>query len=333
MVVDIQSHKIDGLEYANNINIILRNIVNSITKKYQFVPKIAIIMVGNNTASELYVKNKKITASNIGITAQVVELPANINEANLLQIINDLNTNPDIHGIIVQLPLPEHLSANKMLSIIAPEKDLDGLTISNIGLLHASKKVPYTIEQVLEYFINISNNTQESLQLNDRLYKTISQLGITVPFIPCTPLGCLYLIEQTLKKKNNTLIGKNVAILGNSNLVSKPMARLLLQSGASTTTLHSQSQHYDYILQNADIIISATGKKQELNKIKKESIIIDIGIRRDMQTSRIIVDLNYDQFVKSNYITPVPKGVGPMTVASLMLNSVLASIKQLQKKI
>ena len=432
-------NKIDGLLYSTEI----RDKLSKIIEQFNIHPNIAIVMVGENKASEIYVNNKIKTAKSLGIATILIKLKQNVKEAQLLNVIDYLNkddvkaiitdmmqqdrknsvyslirisnkqiANDDIeftgnetetkekikselfaskqqipiHGIILQLPLPEHINKENVLSIISPEKDLDGLNPLNVGFLHSSRNVPYTITEIFEMFncigrlFNIIKNDkkvkdvgsellndclvgdavnterqngdiflkflenlfscefeEKTINHNDKLFlsnkikKTMYKIlnfGCKIPFIPCTPLGCLYLIEKTLQTRSEDLIGKNVVIFGNSNLVSKPMARLLLQSGASVTTLHSKSKNYKCILKNADIVVSATGCKQDITykDIKSDAIIIDIGIRTDLN-NRITGDLDFQILSKTNLITPVPKGVGPMTVTALMLNSVLACIK------
>jgi methylenetetrahydrofolate dehydrogenase (NADP+)/methenyltetrahydrofolate cyclohydrolase len=176
--------------------------------------------------------------------------------------------------------------------------------------------VPYSIDEVLSLDFNSTEKRNK-----------FHQLGKTLPFVPCTPLGCLHLIQKTESENGEDIIGKNAVIFGNSNLVSKPMARLLLQSGATTTTLHSRSKNFDNIVENADIVVSATGKKQELKNIKKSAILIDVGIHKISGQDGIFGDLDFQEIVKTNRITPVPKGVGPMTVATLMVNGYLSALK------
>jgi len=312
-----EKNKIDGAGYSKEINDRLYFLIKNLKDEKNIIPTISVIMVGDNTASEIYVRNKIKLSSKLGINANLIRYDNNISEASLIEEIVLLNNNNNIHGIMVQLPLPEHINKDAVLLAISPEKDIDGLHPFNAGLLHCSKKTPYSIEAVLD------NNLENSF------CNKIKQMGKTIPFIPCTPLGCLYLIKKTLKKKNEEIIGKNAVIFGNSNLVSKPMARLLLQEGASITTLHSKSQNYQYIISNADIIVSATGCFQDLKNIKKTAILIDVGIRQDSSKNSITGDLNFDKLVKTNNITPVPKGVGPMTISSLMVNSYLSAIKNI----
>lgn len=300
---------IDCIKYSNEIRERLRYLIN----KFNIQPNIAVVMVGNNPASEIYVRNKVKVANTLGIKVDVVRFSASISESILCEKIRELNKQNFIDGIIVQLPLPDKISKDNILREIDPKKDLDGLHPLNIGLLHSFKEVPYTIDEFLKTY--------------EDFIKKVSFLGNKIPYIPCTPLGCLHVISRTLR---NHIKGKNAVIFGNSNLVSKPMARLLLQSGATTTTLHSKSKDYLHVIKNADIIVSATGKEQKninLKNIKKDAILIDVGIRAN-KNNGIVGDLDFYKLSKTNKITPVPKGIGPMTITSLMLNSYIAFFRK-----
>ena len=319
VIAESNNNIIDGLGYSKIIKQYITKLNNQLKEKYNICPQIAIILVGNNIASEIYVRNKIKLANEIGIIANVIRFNIDITEEEILKQIENINNNNDIDGVIVQLPLPMHINKDKVLLSISPRKDIDGLNPFNVGLLTNSGNVPYKIDEIFKY-----NN------VNDDFINKFANLGKTVPFIPCTPLGCLYLIEETLKKMNNDIVGKNAVIIGNSNLVSKPMARVLLQSGATTTTLHSKSIDKEYFLSHADIIVSATGKKQELKNIKTNAILIDVGIRqKENEKDKITGDLDFYTIAKTNRITPVPRGVGPMTVISLMINAIFSSIKRL----
>ncbi len=300
---------IDCIKYSDEIRERLHDLIN----KFNIQPNIAVVMVGNNPASEIYVRNKVKVANTLGIKVDVVRFSASISESVLCEKIRELNKQNFIDGIIVQLPLPDKISKDNILREIDPKKDLDGLHPLNIGLLHSFKETPYTIDEFLKTY--------------EDFIKKVSFLGDKIPYIPCTPLGCLHVISRTLR---NHIKGKNAVIFGNSNLVSKPMARLLLQSGATTTTLHSKSKDYLHVIKNADIIVSATGKEQKninLKNIKKDAILIDVGIRAN-KNNGIVGDLDFHKLSKTNKITPVPKGIGPMTITSLMLNSYIAFFRK-----
>ena len=317
---------IDGLGFSKKVCFQLKQFVEQLNQKYNFTPNIAIIIVGHNQASEIYVRNKIKMATFIGITTNLIRFEEDIKEYELLEKIKELNDSNNIHGIIIQLPLPAHISKEHALFAISPRKDLDGLNPLNAGLLHSAKDVPYKIDEVLDYITNDGGCEKDSL-----FTEKVSSLGVTVPFIPCTPLGCLYLIEKTLEVRGEELVSKNAVIFGNSNLVSKPMARLLLQRGSTVTTLHSRSQSYQYLVENADIVVSATGKKQELKNVKNNAVLIDVGIH-PKPDGGIAGDLDFQKLSQTNKITPVPKGVGPMTVATLMLNSMLAGLNKFLNK-
>ncbi len=295
-------NKIDGLKRALHI----RERLKILIEKQNIKPIIAIIQVGDNYSSNIYVKQKIKTANEIGIEAKYIHFDKNIEELKIIQEIEKINKDQNIDGMIVQLPLPSNIDTFNILSSISPSKDLDGLHPFNSGLLNYSKVVPYSVNDILK-----NNKNIKSLQL-----------GIKTPFIPCTPLGCLDLLQN--EKSLRTLQSKNAVVIGNSNLVGKPMYRLLIQSGATTTTIHSKSKNINYLIENADIIVSATGVGQNIKKVKKNAVIIDIAIRN--VDGKLCGDLDYNKFIKTNRITPVPKGVGPMTVSCLMLNSYISCL-------
>ena len=298
-------NKIDVNERA----LYIRNKIKKLIEKNNVKSKIAIIQVGNNFASNIYVNRKIKIANEIGISSKYIHFDDNITEDQLINEIQKINNNNDITGIMVQLPLPININTFNVLISISQEKDIDGLHPFNAGLLHYSKIVPYSVNDVL----------YEKLS-----FDFIKNIGKNIPFIPCTPMGCLDLLQH---EKTLTIQSKNAVVIGNSNLVGKPISRLLIQSGATVTTLHSKSKNVEYIIQNADIIVSATGVGQKLKKVKKTAIIIDVAIRNG-NDGKICGDLNYNKLIKTNRITPVPKGVGPMTIACLMVNSYLCGMKK-----
>lgn len=243
-------------------------------------PTLAVILVGNDPASQIYVKNKKKTAEKLGINSIVYEYPADITQEKLLQKIEELNNNNDVTAILVQLPLPEHIDKTEIINAISPKKDVDGLTYYNSGKLFTGE-TPYVY--------------------------------------PCTPKGILLLLDEY----NIELEGKQAVVIGRSNLVGKPIAQMLLQRNATVTMCHSYTKNLSDIIKTADIIVSAVGKKIiGENKLKSDCIIIDVGIFRD-EMGNICGDVDFDLVSKTvAYISPVPGGVGPMTIASLMLNTV-----------
>lgn len=243
-------------------------------------PTLAVILVGENPASQIYVRNKKKTAEKLGINSLSIEYPADISENELLSKIQELNNDKNITAILVQLPLPEHINKNKIIDAILPQKDVDGLTPYNLGKLFSGEE-PYVY--------------------------------------PCTPKGILLLLDEY----NIELDGKNVVVVGRSNLVGKPVAQMLLKRNATVTMCHSHTKNLSEITKTADIVVSAVGKNVIGEKmLKSNCVIIDVGIFRD-ENGKISGDVDFENVSKiSAYISPVPGGVGPMTIASLMLNTV-----------
>ena len=243
-------------------------------------PTLAVILVGENPASQIYVRNKKKTAEKLGINSLSIEYPADISEKELLSKIQKLNNDKNITAILVQLPLPEHINKNKIIDAILPQKDVDGLTPYNLGKLFSGEE-PYVY--------------------------------------PCTPKGILLLLDEY----NIELDGKNVVVVGRSNLVGKPVAQMLLKRNATVTMCHSHTKNLSEITKTADIVVSAVGKNVIGEKmLKSNCVVIDVGIFRD-ENGKISGDVDFENVSKiSAYISPVPGGVGPMTIASLMLNTV-----------
>lgn len=279
---------LDGKKVANEI---LDNIKKEV-EKLETKPHLAVIIVGNDLASQVYVRNKKKTANMVGITSTVIELPEETSEEELLNKIYELNDNDDITGILVQMPLPSHIDKNKVVCAISPKKDVDCFTPENVGKL---------------------------------------SLGMKPYFYPVTPQGIIMLLDYY----NIELEGKHVVVIGRSNIVGKPMVQMLLQRNATVTICHSKTKDLEEtIKKTADIVISAVGKKVVRCKmVKNKTVFIDVGISRDTN-DKLTGDLNweldfnnFDEVIEYfEYISPVPGGVGPMTIASLMQN-VLASTK------
>lgn len=242
-------------------------------------PTLAVILVGENPASQIYVRNKKKTAENLGINSIVLEYPESATEKEILEKIQELNCDKNITAILVQLPLPKHINKNVIIDAISPQKDVDGLTPYNLGKLFAGEE-PYVY--------------------------------------PCTPKGILLLLDEY----NIELEGKHAVVIGRSNLVGKPVAQLLLKRNATVTMCHSHTENLVDIIKTADIVVSAVGKNVvgEKNIIKNNCVIVDVGIFRD-ENGKVRGDVDFDK-VSPEYISPVPGGVGPMTIASLMLNTV-----------
>lgn len=248
--------------------------------KMQQKPTLAVILVGENPASQIYVRNKKKTAEKLGINSLSIEYQSDISEEELLNKIKELNSDEKVTAILVQLPLPAHINKNRIIDAILPQKDVDGLTPYNLGKLFSGEE-PYVY--------------------------------------PCTPKGILLLLDEY----NIKLEGKNIVVVGRSNLVGKPVAQMLLKRNATVTMCHSHTKNLSEITKTADIIVSAVGKKVIGEKmLKSDSVVIDVGIFRD-ENGKISGDVDFENVSKTAaYISPVPGGVGPMTIASLMLNTV-----------
>ncbi len=268
---------IDGKKIANNLLNKLSLEVQTFTKQ----PGLAVVLVGDDPASVIYVKNKISACNKVGIYSKKIATRKDISQNDLCVLINKLNDDDDIHGILIQLPLPKHINTSTILNTIKIEKDVDGLHPYNVGLLVKNKQ------------------------------------GIR----PCTPKGIMYLLKQ----HNIDLVGKNAVVIGASNIVGKPMALELLNARATVTICNSKTKNLINFTKDADIIVVAVGKTKILNAnmIKKDSIIIDVGINR-LDDNSIIGDVDFTNVSKkASFITPVPNGVGPMTIASLVDNTIM----------
>ena len=253
------------------------------------VPSLAVILVGNDSASQTYVTMKAKACKRVGITSILYEMPTNTSEQDLLQTIDSLNKNDQIDGILVQLPLPEHINASEILDMIAPHKDVDGFHTQNSGKLHSGLK----------------------------------------GFVPATPLGVMTL----LRHYNIDIKGKDVCIVGASNIVGKPLSALMLNAGATISVCHILTKDLSFYTKNADIVCVGVGKPNLITKdmIKEGAIVVDIGINR-LENGKIVCDVDLDN-LRSHcyYITPVPGGVGHMTISSL-LQKTLESAKKRPKR-
>ncbi len=270
---------IDGKLLAQNIKDSLKQELEVIKKKTNKSPKLTVILVGDFAPSKIYVKNKEKSATEIGIQSEVIRLPQEVSEQELLKKIETLNTDQSVNGILVQLPLPKQINKEKIINAINIGKDVDGFHPYNVGCL--------------------SSNTG----------------GV----VPCTPLGCLYLIQSVEKN----LRGLNAVIIGRSNLNGKPMANLLLKEDCTVTIVHSKTKNIKEICQGADILVAAVGVPNLVKKdwVNKNMIIIDVGINK--VNDKIVGDVAFDEVKdKVKAITPVPGGVGPMTIACLLKNTV-----------
>ena len=267
---------LDGKKLRDKIFSDLKVKVDKMSEK----PTLAVILAGDDPASQIYVRNKKKTAENLGINSIVIEYPADVTESELLSKIEELNNDKSITSILVQLPLPKHIDKFRIIDAILPQKDVDGLTPYNLGKLFAGEE-PYVY--------------------------------------PCTPKGILLLLDEY----KIDIDGKHVVVIGRSNLVGKPVAQMLLKRNATVTMCHSHTKNLSDITKTADILISAVGKNVVGEKILKSGcVVIDVGIYKD-ENGKVRGDVDFENVSKTAaYISPVPGGVGPMTIASLMLNTV-----------
>ena len=277
---------IDGKKCSEEILENLRKDISEYKEKTGKVPGLAVIILGNNAASKIYVKSKIRACEKTGILSREIILDENISEEELINEIEKLNNDKNINGILVQLPLPSHINEKKICEAISVKKDVDGFKAENLGKI---------------------------------------MLGDDDGFISCTPQGIIYLIDQL----NMDLHGKNVVVVGRSNIVGKPVASLLINKGATTTVCNSRTKDLAGILKKADIIVIAIGKAKFLTKdmVKEGAVVIDVGINR--VDGKICGDVDFEN-VKDivSHITPVPGGVGPMTIAMLMNNIVKATKEQ-----
>ena len=270
---------IDGKKEAASLRLKLKEEVNELKKKFNDVPGLTVILIGELAPSQIYVKNKEKSAKEVGLNSDVIKYPEDVDEKIVLKKIKDLNENKSISGILVQLPLPKHIDKKKIIDSIIPSKDVDGFHPVNVG--------------------NLSSGYESS--------------------VPCTPLGC-YLL---LKKVEPNLSGKKAVIIGRSNLNGKPMAQLLLKENCTVTITHSKTKNLKSECLEADIIIAAVGipKLVKGDWVKKDSIIIDVGINKTDEG--IVGDVDFEEVSKkAKALTPVPGGVGPMTIACLIKNTI-----------
>ena len=270
---------IDGKKIAETLRQKLKKEIIEIKSSFKSVPGLTVILIGEDPASKIYVKNKEKFSKEIGINSEVIKYPENIKEKEVLSKIIELNKNKKVSGILVQLPLPKHINKQKVIETILPEKDVDGFHPINVG--------------------NLSSGYDSK--------------------IPCTPLGCLILLKEVEKN----LSGKHAVVIGRSNLNGKPMAQLLLKENCTVTITHSKTKDLKSQCNKADIIIAAVGKPKLVKGdwVKKNAIVIDVGINKT--TDGIVGDVDFNEVSKvARAITPVPGGVGPMTIACLLRNTV-----------
>ncbi|MBA4600910.1 bifunctional methylenetetrahydrofolate dehydrogenase/methenyltetrahydrofolate cyclohydrolase FolD [Thermoactinomyces mirandus] len=273
---------INGKQIAKEIRLELKHEVEQL-KAEGLQPGLAVILVGNNPASETYVRGKIRASEEIGIHSQLIRMNDTITQEDLLSKVRELNEDPNIHGILVQLPLPDHINPDKVIEVISPSKDVDGFTPINMGKL------------------------------------VIGQRGL----LPCTPYGIMQMLDRT----GISLEGKHAVVVGRSNIVGKPMAILLQQANATVTLCHSRTVDLPHYTRQADLIIAAVGKLNLITKehVKPGAVVIDVGMNRN-DAGKLAGDVNFEEVAPlTSAITPVPGGVGPMTIAMLMKNTVSAA--------
>lgn len=284
---------IDGKKSAENLRLKIAESVANLKLKKNITPCLAVVLVGEDPASQIYVNSKEKQTLAVGMTSLKFKLPESTSQQELLEKIQELNNNPAVNGILVQLPLPKQIDESKVIDAIAPEKDVDGFHAMNAGKLMNSQ---------------------------------------TDALIPCTPRGCIMLAKQHL---GNDLSGKHALVVGRSNIVGKPVSMLLLQESCTVTVAHSRTLNLPDLCKQADIIVAAVGKPLFIKGewIKEGATVIDVGINRvelSGATSRLVGDVDFDSSKENaGAITPVPGGVGPMTIACLLQNTLIATGWQL----
>ena len=283
---------LDGKAFGAKIRAKVADHVTRLVSDHDIRPGLAVVLVGEDPASQVYVRNKGIATKEAGMKSVEHKLPADVAEADLYKLIDELNADPTIHGILVQFPVPDHLSERDIVARIDPAKDVDGLSVINAGLLASGQKA----------------------------------------MASCTPLGCLMLLRDTL----GDLTGKDAVVIGRSNLVGKPMAQLLLRDSCTVTIAHSRTKDIAETVRRADIVIAAVGRPQMVpgDWIKPGACVIDVGINRipapekGEGKTRLVGDVDFESAKEvAGQISPVPGGVGPLTIACLLANTVTAACR------
>lgn len=273
---------ISGKELAQQKRAEMKEEVEQL-KKVGITPGLAVILIGDDPASHSYVKGKVKACEEVGIYSLLIKKPKETTQDELLKIIHELNENDDIHGILVQLPLPGHISEKAVIEAISPEKDVDGFHPINVGKMMIGEE----------------------------------------SFLPCTPYG----IVEMIKSKNIEIEGKHVVVIGRSNIVGKPVGQLLLKENATVTYCHSRTKNIQEFTKQADIVIAAVGKAHLFGKeyFKEGAVVIDVGVNR-LESGKLVGDVIFDEVKEiASYITPVPGGVGPMTITMLLANTIQAA--------
>ncbi|MCT4480166.1 bifunctional methylenetetrahydrofolate dehydrogenase/methenyltetrahydrofolate cyclohydrolase FolD [Peribacillus frigoritolerans] len=278
---------INGKEIAESVRQEISKEVQQLREK-NIVPGLAVILVGDNQASQTYVRNKQKACEDLGMHSVLIKKPAKLSQEELIQSIAELNQDDSIHGILVQLPLPGHIQEKAIIEAISPEKDVDGFHPINIGRMMTGQDA----------------------------------------FLPCTPYGVMVMLEYI----DYDLEGKHVVIVGRSNIVGKPAGQLFLNANATVTYCHSRTKDLAYYTKQADVVVAAVGKRDTITSdhIKEGAVVIDVGMNRNDE-GKLCGDVAFDEVKnKASYITPVPKGVGPMTITMLMKNTVKSAQKALE---
>ncbi len=279
---------IDGKAFAARVRGQVAEDVARLKAEHGLTPGLAVVLVGEDPASSVYVASKGKSTVEVGMNSYEHKLPADTSEADLLALIQSLNADAKVHGILVQLPLPSHLNSDLVINAIDPAKDVDGFHISNVGLLGTGQK----------------------------------------SMVPCTPLGCLMM----LRDHHGSLAGMNAVVVGRSNIVGKPMAQLLLGDSCTVTIAHSRTRDLPAVCRGADILVAAVGRPEMItgDYVKPGATVIDVGINRIERDgkARLVGDVQYDSAAAvAGAITPVPGGVGPMTIACLLANTLTAAAR------
>ncbi|MFJ7510070.1 bifunctional methylenetetrahydrofolate dehydrogenase/methenyltetrahydrofolate cyclohydrolase FolD [Peribacillus simplex] len=279
---------INGKEIAESVRQEISKEVQQLREK-NIVPGLAVILVGDNQASQTYVRNKQKACEDLGMHSVLIKKPAELSQEELIQSIAELNQDDSIHGILVQLPLPGHIQEKAIIEAISPEKDVDGFHPINIGRMMTGQDA----------------------------------------YLPCTPYGVMVMLEYI----DYDLEGKHVVIVGRSNIVGKPAGQLFLNANATVTYCHSRTKDLAYYTKQADVVVAAVGKRDTITSdhIKEGAVVIDVGMNRNDE-GKLCGDVAFDEVKnKASYITPVPKGVGPMTITMLMKNTVKSAQKALEQ--
>jgi methylenetetrahydrofolate dehydrogenase (NADP+)/methenyltetrahydrofolate cyclohydrolase len=284
----MSSALISGKEIGQEIRNELTERISNLKNK-GITPGLAVILVGNNSASKTYVSNKQKTCEALGMHSRLISFESDLNEHELVKAIHSLNNDPDIHGILVQLPLPKQITEANVLAAISPDKDVDGFHPINVGKMMLGQET----------------------------------------FLPCTPYGVMKLLEYS----GIEIAGKHAVVIGRSHIVGKPMGQLLLQKDATVTYAHSKTPNLKEITLQADILVVAVGRTKMITSdyVKTGAVVIDVGMNRD-ENNRLCGDVDFESVKdKASYITPVPGGVGPMTITMLMANTVQSAENELRQ--